>query len=223
MDVWYYATDFLNYNAVWPNFDAIWYDMQFFANNNVTGVYTECNGCASGEFGELRTYLIAKMMENPKMSIYEFNAYRNNFINNYYGAAGTYINAYINDSLTAVLNYYNHNGHTAALPNYMRDDHIVDYYIELDSNVCSTLDGYWNSALSAVSGNATLTARVEKSKIHWDYTKYYYAYNLYNCSTKPLWDKMVEYGFIYPVEIDEFYNVTNFYTSTKNWPARLRT
>lgn len=217
--VWYYATDFLNYNAVWPNFDAIWYDIQFFANNKVKGVYVEGNGCASGEFGELRSYLISKMLQNPYMTIDEFNALRTNFLNNYYGAAGQYINNYINDSLAAINTYYRYYGHTVLLPNY---EVPTDQYIYLDNNVCTTIDGYWASALSAVNGNAMLTERVEKSKMHWDYTKYYYAYNLYNCSTKPLYDKMVQYDFIYPNEIDVFKPVTNFNTSTKNWQAKLK-
>ena len=77
--IWDYTTNYRNYLAPFADFDVLQANMQFFVENNVTGVYEEGNYTAyesDGEFAELRCYLLAKLMWDPYCDIdeamYEF-------------------------------------------------------------------------------------------------------------------------------------------------------
>ena len=77
--IWDYTTNYAHYLAPFGNFDVLQANMQFFAENNVIGVYEEGNYTAyesDGEFAELRCYLLAKLMWDPYCDIdeamYEF-------------------------------------------------------------------------------------------------------------------------------------------------------
>ena len=70
--------------------------MQFFAENNVTSIFPHGNDHGvSGEFGELRAYLIAQLMWNPYMSEEEYYGYMDDFLKAYYGDGWTYIREFI--------------------------------------------------------------------------------------------------------------------------------
>lgn len=77
--IWDYTTNYAHYLAPFANFDVMQANMQFFAENNVIGLYEEGNYTAyesDGEFAELRCYLLAKLMWDPYCDIdeamYEF-------------------------------------------------------------------------------------------------------------------------------------------------------
>jgi hypothetical protein len=57
----------------------------------------------SGEFGELRTYLLAKLMWNPYMSEEEYDMHMNEFLKAYYGPGWVYIRKFI-DKTTELAN-----------------------------------------------------------------------------------------------------------------------
>ena len=64
--VWDYTTDFRHYLAPFPNFQVLQPNIKFFVENGVTGLFEQGNDHAvSGEFGELRMYMISKFMWNP--------------------------------------------------------------------------------------------------------------------------------------------------------------
>ena len=58
----------------------------------------------SGEFGELRSYLLAKLMMDPYMSEKEYSEHINDFLKGYYGAGWFYIRTYIDTITTAATN-----------------------------------------------------------------------------------------------------------------------
>ena len=68
--VWDYVTDFCFYVQTFPNFGVLRQNMRFFAEHGVKGMYPEgnYNSPQSGEFGELRCYLLAKLMIDPMMT-----------------------------------------------------------------------------------------------------------------------------------------------------------
>ena len=95
--IWDYTTNYAHYLTTFPNFHVLRENMQFFANHNVKGVYEQGNGNSlSGEFGELRAYLIAKLLMNPYMSEEEYNRHTEEFLAAYYGAGWENIRTYIN-------------------------------------------------------------------------------------------------------------------------------
>ena len=95
--IWDYTTNYRHYLTTFPNFHVLRENMQFFANHNVKGVYEQGNGSSpSGEFGELRAYLIAKLLMNPYMSEEEYYTHMDEFLAAYYGSGWQNIRQYIN-------------------------------------------------------------------------------------------------------------------------------
>ena len=85
------------------NFEVLRTNMKLFADYGVKGVTVEGNfRSEGGELGELRAYLLAKLLKNPNMDEAEYQAHINDFLEGVYGPGGTYIRDYITlaDNLT---------------------------------------------------------------------------------------------------------------------------
>ena len=94
--IWDYTTNYSYYLATFPNFHVLRENMKLFAQNNVKGVYAQGNASGpSGEFGELRAYLIGKVLMDPYMSSTEYYQHMDEFLEAYYGDGWTYIRKYI--------------------------------------------------------------------------------------------------------------------------------
>ena len=92
--VWDYATNFYNYNGMFPNFQVLQPNMQFFEEHNVIGVYSCGNYTpvnSNGEFGELRAYITAKLLWKPDADV---ETITKEFCKAYYGNAAEYIIEY---------------------------------------------------------------------------------------------------------------------------------
>ena len=102
--IWDYTTNYSYFLATFPNFHVLRENMKLFADHNVKGVYEQGNASGpSGEFGELRAYLIAKLLMNPYMSKTEYYAHMDEFLAAYYGDGWEYIRKYI-DAYTRYAN-----------------------------------------------------------------------------------------------------------------------
>ena len=102
--VWDYTTNFRYYIAPFSNFGSMRENMQFYHENGVRGMFPQGNSQSiSGEFGELRAYLLAKLMWNPYMSEEEYDRHMNEFLEAYYGAGWIYIRQFI-DKTTQLAN-----------------------------------------------------------------------------------------------------------------------
>ncbi|MBQ3064787.1 MAG: DUF4838 domain-containing protein, partial [Clostridia bacterium] len=95
--IWEYSTNFGAYNAINPNLHDLWENMQTFVNNDVRYFYYEgaSDKSYNGGFGELRAYLIGKLLWDPYMTREEFENYMNGFLHDYYGPGWEYIRAFI--------------------------------------------------------------------------------------------------------------------------------
>ena len=94
--VWDYTTNFRHYISTFANLGVLRQNMRFYAENNVTAMFPQGNSQGwSGEFGELRSYLLAQLMWNPYMSEEEYNRHMNEFLEAYYGAGWTFVREYI--------------------------------------------------------------------------------------------------------------------------------
>ena len=92
-----YTTDFSNYLAPFPNFNVIRQNARFFAENNVKGLFEQGTyDTLSGEFAELRSYLLSKLLWDPYMTEEDYNTYMCKFLQAYYGAGWRNILSYIN-------------------------------------------------------------------------------------------------------------------------------
>lgn len=165
--IWDYAVCDSSQNHPGPNLDVLWDNMQCFKNNHVIGQFQNSFGYETGEFGELRQYLIGRLLWDPGMSREQFNKLRAEFMEDYYGAAAPYISEYIdlmnaNSRKTGITAW---NGHTAI----WTDDKVF-YTPQIDGkksyetiNKCSEL---WEKALSCTLDDVTFS-HVEKSSLHF--------------------------------------------------------
>ena len=109
--IWDYTCNFSNWQATFPNFRVMLKNVKTYADHNVVGVFEEGNRVDSGEFGELRPYLISKILWNPYMSEEEYYAHMNDFLDGYYGPGGIFIRQYID-----------------CFQNYVKDKHVSTFY-----------------------------------------------------------------------------------------------
>ena len=94
--IWDYTTNFAYYIPTYANLHVLQQNMRYFADNNAHGMFPQGNrNSTSGEFGELRAYLLAKLMMNPYMTEEEYYAMMDEFLQAYYGEGWAYIRMYI--------------------------------------------------------------------------------------------------------------------------------
>lgn len=94
--VYDYAANFWFLCATWPDFDLLYKNFNWYAKNVSMGIQVEANSrYVSVEFGELRGYLIAKLLWNPEMTEEEYYAHMNDFLTGVYGPGGKYIGDFI--------------------------------------------------------------------------------------------------------------------------------
>ncbi len=99
--VWDYTTNFHNYVGPHPNFPAIPGNIRFFRDNRVVGLFEQgANDGPHAEFGELRAWLIAKLLWNPDQAV---DALLDDFFAGYYGAAAAPIREYFDKLQTLAL------------------------------------------------------------------------------------------------------------------------
>ena len=94
--VWDYTTNYAHTLGIFPDFGVLQRNVQIFYENNVVGLYEEGNyyiDKCDGEFGELRAYLLSKLMQNPYT---DYDACMNEFLEAYYGKGFENIRQFIN-------------------------------------------------------------------------------------------------------------------------------
>ncbi len=158
--IWDYVTNFANYVAPFPNFRVLRENMRFFAENHAVGMYPEGNYTSeSGEFGELRAYLLGRLMWDPYMTEEEYEDYMNDFLEGYYGAAAPYIREFIDFTLAA--------SEDRCFGIWQEDpfDIIPREVYEARFN---EIEGWWNDAETAAGENLE---RVQRSRLQWTYIK----------------------------------------------------
>ena len=107
--IWDYTTNFMYYLAPFPNLGVLRQNVKFYKDHNVIGMFEQGNyQSTSGEFGELRAYLLAKLLWNPDMSEEEYNRHMNEFLQDYYGAGWENIRSFIDQTTAAAT--FNHVG-----------------------------------------------------------------------------------------------------------------
>ena len=90
--VWDYVIQFTNLISPFPNLHVLQPNIQFFVNNGVNAMFEQGNREVGGEFAELRGYMLAKLLWDPNL---DEQALMDDFLNGYYGNAGSHIRKYI--------------------------------------------------------------------------------------------------------------------------------
>ncbi len=91
--IWDYTTDFRHYIMPHPNLRVLGPNVKFFVNHNVKGIFEQGAYNTNGaEMAELRAWVLAKMMWNPKL---DSEKLIDEFIDGYYGPANQEIREYL--------------------------------------------------------------------------------------------------------------------------------
>ncbi len=149
--IWNYNTNFRSYDLPFPNLRSIEPNVRYFLHNNAKGVFMQANGNGlTGEFSDLRNYLISHLIWNPYL---DAETLLNEFVNLHYEAAAPPILEYIaflhDNADTKGL-------HPRCFP--MPED------IGLDAESSQTIFDYFQQAL-ALADKPEIRARVEKASI----------------------------------------------------------
>ena len=157
--IWDYTNNFRYCIPTYANLHVLRENMRFYAEHNVKGVFPQGNcGTPSGEFGELRAYLLAKLLMDPMMTEKEYYTHMNEFLQAYYGEGWRYIRAYIDmTSAKAAEGCQSVYGHPfEAIPE--------DYYRAMEED----FERWWTKAEELAGDRLPY---VQRSRLQWRYIR----------------------------------------------------
>ncbi len=158
--LWDYVVQFRTYLCPFPNFPILQPNLQLFHRMGIPMVFEQGSGHYWSDLGELKQYLLAKLLWNVNANV---DSLVHRFVNAYYGKAASYILKYyytINREIqkvkdTAVLNIFGHPSdyvHTFLRPKLM------NYYLAL-----------MDSAQNAVKDDSVYLRRVKRARLAVDF------------------------------------------------------
>ena len=157
--VWDYTTNFAYYIAPFSNFGSIRENMRLYYENGVRGMFPQGNSqSVSGEFGELRTYLLAKLMWNPLMTEEEYYTHMDEFLEAYYGEGWEGIRAFIDLTTELAANEGSCINIYEAPLNSITEAEYLQYEEQIEA--------WWNTA-EALAGDRL--EYVKRSRLQWRY------------------------------------------------------
>ena len=149
--IWNYNTNFRSYDLPFPNLRSIQPNVRYFLRNNAKGVFMQANGNGlTGEFSDLRNYLISHLIWDPHL---DADTLLNEFVDLHYEAAAPPILEYItflHDNVEA------RGLHPRCFP--------TPEDVGLDAESSQTIFDYFQQAL-ALAERSEIRARVEKAAI----------------------------------------------------------
>ena len=164
--VWDYCYNHASYEAsVGPDLDVLWDNMQMFRDCHFIGQFQQSSGVETGEFVELRSYLIGRLMWNPNITREEYVTMYDEFMEDYYGDAAPYIKEYIDllNESSRRPGLTDWNGHTSVYTD-MSVFFVPRVDKKQDTTVIDRCRELWDKALSCTLDDVTF-AHVEKSSI----------------------------------------------------------
>ena len=155
----YVLTSTTEYIPTFANLGTLRENIRFLAECGIEGISTSGNfACPSGEFGELRVYLVSKLLQDPMMSEDTYNAYMDSFLEAYYGAGWEYIRKYIDKTTELAAD-----GHQTADGNPF-DAITADEYLANEES----FDEWWSLAEQMAGDRADF---VKRARYQWRYIK----------------------------------------------------
>ena len=157
--VWDYTTNYTYYIPPFTNFGALRENMRFYHENGVRGMFPQGNSqSVSGEVGELRAYLLAKLMWNPYMSEEEYYRHMDEFLEAYYGEGWQNIRNFIDLTIELVSN----EGSCIFIYEEPLQSITEQEYLQYEEQI----EAWWNAA-EELAGDRL--AYVQRSRLQWRY------------------------------------------------------
>lgn len=156
--VWDYTTNYAYTASVFPDFHVLQANIKTFYEHGVKGVYEEGAyyvDSINTEFGELRAYLIARLLRDPYC---DYDAEMLAFCRAFYGEGGEYIKEFLDEICDNAAKKH------SGIYNTMSDT------FTLKNNDVNALDELWAKAKDATSDETAL-ANIARSEISWRFVK----------------------------------------------------
>ncbi len=160
--IWDYTTDFAQYLCPFPNFYTLKDNINFFKDNGVKGVFEQgmYQGGVSGEFGELRAYVLAKLLWDPSL---DTDTLIDAFMAAYYGPGAPKVREYFNWMHRVVAEDGRH---------FFVVVNCADLYKDLISDGdLAMLDGLWQEAVDACAPDSKEQRHVRAAQLSWRFYK----------------------------------------------------
>jgi hypothetical protein len=157
--MWDYVVQFTNLLGPFPNLKVLQPNIKYFRDQGIKMMFQQGNIQKGGELGNLRPYLIAKLLWNPDANVDEIIS---EYCSNYYGPAGEYIVKYIN-AITKNMNATDDVLNIFGSP----IDPVKSY---LDYDKMDEYNYYFNQAISVVQNDPELRDRVQLARMPITYT-----------------------------------------------------
>jgi hypothetical protein len=158
--IWHYNTDFAHYLLPFPDLVQLISSLRLYKENGVIGVFCEGNYApgGGGSFDELKAYLIAKMLWDPKVDAW---AVVDDFLKGYYGEAAPSMRRYIDLLQSQLTDGRNHFGIYSGPQDvgYLNDD------------VIAQAEKLFDEAEKAVAADPDALQRVRHERLGIEYVK----------------------------------------------------
>ena len=213
--IWDYTTNYAHFVGPFNNFGVLQENMQYFAENNVKGIYEEGNYMAStsnGEFAELRAYLLSRLLWNPYL---DYDKTMNEFLKAYYGPGWQYVREYINMTINQSGNCGKHM--------YIYIGMTEKGVFKLTDNQIEYCNDLWSKA-AELAENETQLRNIKMSELSWRYWK---ACNMksefsrlklrWKSENEALYNDYQKYGITRCSEGKLFSTTPNFYRTPDKW------
>ncbi len=159
--VWDYGINFDNYVAPFPNFHILQPNMKLFKKNNVTMHFSQIASIKGGDFSELRSYLVAKLLWNNDVNT---DSIIRSFINGYYGeAAAPYIYQYLKLREGALVG--------SNIPLWIYDTPITHKNGMLNKNMMKMYKQLFDQAEEAAKNDPIYLNRVRETRLPIQYSE----------------------------------------------------
>lgn len=167
----------------------LWENVRFLKEHHVTGLLEEGNfQSPSGEFEELRGYLLAKLLWDPDMEQETYEALMDEFLKDYYGRGWRHIREYIDE--TSARAAENH------LHIYNEPEEILPPEDETAGNgqtFAQRMTRLWEMAFCAADTEEQ-KRHVRKSRIQNEYYLLYTDFDHQKERNQGLWESLQEFG-----------------------------
>lgn len=158
--VWDYGINFDNYLSPFPNFHILQDNIRLFKKNHATMHFSQVAGSRGGDFAEMRTYLVAKLMWNPELNM---DSLMIHFLNGYYGAAGPHLYKYIQLMEGALLG--------SGLRLWIYDSPVSHKAGMLNTELIRRYNQLFDAAEKAVVNDEILLKRTRRTRLPLQYAE----------------------------------------------------
>ena len=160
--IWDYTTNFAQYLCPIANFGSLQPNLQFFRDHGVKGVFEQgmYQEGESGEFGDLRAYVLARLMWNPDENL---ESLVKGFLDAFYGNAAVYVGEFLDLLHKRVLESGVHFG-----PAFDCGDRLKNLF---SPEELEHLDGVWADAIASCEPGSKEQIHVLRSQICYRFYK----------------------------------------------------